>query len=654
MTKHTTWIYGLVILCVILLHGTGHRYGLPYVEHYDEGRIFYNAALQRGAAEGEVDLPAYPPALLWMHGIIQPITEQITGRPSELEMGATIGILRLLAVLSNALSAAVLVWCGRRVTGLWAVGLLAAAAWTTAPDTLYNTVIGLTEPYLILTSLLALAWALAALYEKSERAALLSVVAGLVGVMFKYSAFPSLGFGVSVALWLAWNDRRWLRPLALQAVLIIGTAVFLLTLGGGIGTLLGWSPESQAFTQGGLARILDLSWWQRIVEPALGQLRWSIPAFLALAFGGTVALIRLPDRNRRLIWVGLLFFIVCMLALTIAYLAYMEGVYRYVTPISPFISLLISLAIANILQALMQGQETSSKGMRNWPALVYLVIGVLWLAPVLPTTFSILQERTRPDTRAALADWSLPVLTEPYQIILQDSRDERTFVRDRAGYRGLWHWQRWEEPFQQSPEAWRAENVNWLMATEETYQRLTETDEGRAWADDILLLKSFPPAGETWRGPSLWFYRLTPPMTAADTLWNETVRLTGYDLERNDTAWSDETLEIQAGDTLSFTGYWQAAQTPSANLHVFLHIRPAEDLTQVVAQADGPPVAQRPTTTWTDPQETFIGTPYSITWPDVPKGDYVFIIGLYDLATGARWINADGSDGWTVLPIRAE
>jgi hypothetical protein len=435
--------------------------------------------------------------------------------------------------------------------------------------------------------------------------------------------------------------------------LIMGTALFLLSIGGGVGALLGWSPESQAFTQGGLARIADLTWWRSVGGPALDQLRLSPLATLVIAIGGTAAVIRLRDHIQRVVWFGLLFFIVCITAITMAYIAYMEGVYRYVTPISPFIALAVSVAIGCIVQAIFQRRDPTKRETHYLPTLVCLIIGVIWIAPILPNTLSIVQERTRPDTRAALADWSLPILTEPYETILQDSRDERTFVRDRAGYRGLWQWQRWEDPFQQSVEAWRAEGVNWLMATQKSYTHITETDEGRAWASDILFLKSFPPEGEIWRGPALRFYRLTPPMNTTDVTWAQSVHLMGYDLTKNGSAWTNETLSMQPGAALAFTGYWQALQTPATDLHLFMHVRPADDLTQVVAQLDGLPVEMRPTTTWNDPHETLIGTTYSLTWPDLPEGDYVLIIGVYDLATGARLLTDDGADGWSVLPIHS-
>jgi len=284
---------------------------------------------------------------------------------------------------------------------------------------------------------------------------------------------------------------------------------------------------------------------------------------------------------------------------------------------------------------------------------VFAFIAVIWTVLILPTSLGIVQDRARPDTRAALADWSLPILTTPYQTILQDSRDVRPFVRDRAGYRGLWHSQRWEDPLEQLPAAWRAEGANWLMATEETQERLTQTDEGRKWAAEGLFLKSFPPEGERWRGPALWFYRLTPPMTAVDVVWGETVHLVGYDVLKNDSAWPDNS-DMQAGDTLTFAGYWRATTTPPADLHLFIHVRPADDLTQVVEQVDGLPVDMRPTTTWDDTQETLIGTAYSLIWPDLPTGDYVLIIGLYDLATGVRWLTTEGSDDWSMMPIHSK
>jgi len=643
--KREGWIYAAVIMIVLLVHGTGYRYGLPYVEGYDEARLFYNAAIQRGAANGNVDLPGYPPAFLWLHHIVQPLMERITHRTAELDMGLTIGFLRGLAVLANAISTALIVWCGRRISGMWGVGLLAAAAWAIAPDTLYNTVIALTEPYIILTSLLALALALYALYEASQRAAVLSVLAALVGVMFKYSAFPVLGLGVGVALWHLRTERRWFRVLLLQGGLIVVTAAFLFVVADASMLISGNHPETATFTHGGVTRLFDLSWWQMVGGTAIRQLRLGEGVTFVLLLGGTIALLRRRDAKLWLAMIGLSGFIIVLVALTIMYITYTEGVYRYTAPIAPFISLLVCLALWLI--GTMGWQDTSWSRFRI--PILFGVCAALWLLPTLRITASILQERTRPDTRAALADWSLPILTTESQTILQDSRDVRVFVRDRAGYRGLWQWQKWVDQLSQTPAQWRTQNINWAMATQTTQDRLTQTDGGRAWADDALLLKSFPPTGEVWRGPTLWFYRLTPPQIRTDITWNQTIRLVGYDLtgtEKMAQSW-------HGGDTLTFTGYWQALQAPSADVHLFVHVRPSEDLTQVVTQADGLPLDNRPSSTWTDAHETVIGTSYSITLPsDIAAGEYVLIIGLYDGATGARWITQAGDDGWEIRRIQ--
>jgi hypothetical protein len=57
-----------------------------------------------------------------------------------------------------------------------------------------------------------------------------------------------------------------------------------------------------------------------------------------------------------------------------------------------------------------------------------------------------------------------------------------------------------------------------------------------------------------------------------------------------------------------------------------------------LAQADGTPtVPDRPTLTWSDPSETLISLPLTITIPaNLEAGDYRVFVGLYNYVTGER------------------
>jgi hypothetical protein len=85
---------------------------------------------------------------------------------------------------------------------------------------------------------------------------------------------------------------------------------------------------------------------------------------------------------------------------------------------------------------------------------------------------------------------------------------------------------------------------------------------------------------------------------------------------------------------------------------MFVHLYPA-DITELLAQYDGPPsVPNRPTLTWDDPEELYIGQDNTLTIPeDLEAGDYRMAVGLYDLTTFQRLLSEDGADFFTI-PIR--
>lgn len=117
------------------------------------------------------------------------------------------------------------------------------------------------------------------------------------------------------------------------------------------------------------------------------------------------------------------------------------------------------------------------------------------------------------------------------------------------------------------------------------------------------------------------------------------IRFAGYDLDRAD--WIP-------GQTIQLTLHWQAMAPISTNYKVFTHLIAVSGESNpgtrspVWAQIDGEPVGgSRPTTGW-QAGET-IDDLYGLQLPgNIPPGDYVIEVGMYDPATMAR------------LPVRDE
>lgn len=648
----TSWRwFGLLLIgiasCGLLLHLTGYNYGLPYVEEYDEGRLFYNGYVLRGVAPGLApDLPGYPPGIFFLHALIQPIFEAASGRPAELEMGLTIGALRFLAALANFCSVMLLGLCARKLAGN-AAGLLAALAWWGLPAVLYNTVIALTEPWQIVCYMAAMYLALDALQYHRPRSAFLSVVAGLAAVLFKYSAFPVLGLGVGVALWQCLvpprldakpaGRRRWWLTLAAQAVAIGAVAGYLfLVYGAGRDAA---HPETAAFLSGGAAKLTNLTEVGVIIEKALEQINLTPPVFLGWLLVGAVVHLRYSAAWQRLGLVLVAGFWLITTVFVVTYLVYWQGLNRYVIAASPMGVLWVAVSVAQTGRWLTGFIKPKAPRLAQTMFVVGIsVFAVAWLLPPLRGAIAIVQERALPDTRGALMNWSLPVLRTEYSVILTDDRELRVFSRDRGGYRGLWLFTKHANLFEKSLADWQAENIAYVLASGDQLQaQLMGTPQGTDYLDDLLLLKQFPPVNDKqkWRGQDLYFYRIGRMQFEAAALFGQTIRWVGYDL----------TGTMQRGQTLQFTPYWQAPAAPTADYNVYLHLRPAHDAAQLVTQADGQPVFNRPSRTWVDPGETLIGETFALTLPaEMPAGSYVLVMGLYDYQTGGRLITDEGQD----------
>lgn len=100
---------------------------------------------------------------------------------------------------------------------------------------------------------------------------------------------------------------------------------------------------------------------------------------------------------------------------------------------------------------------------------------------------------------------------------------------------------------------------------------------------------------------------------------NGEITLLGYDLSSRN---------LQPGDTITLTLYWQANRRLPHSYTVFLHL--LDEMGQVAAQSDGPPRdGQLPTTCWLD--EEIVADEHSIALDAVAPGQYTLQAGMYRL-----------------------
>lgn len=127
----------------------------------------------------------------------------------------------------------------------------------------------------------------------------------------------------------------------------------------------------------------------------------------------------------------------------------------------------------------------------------------------------------------------------------------------------------------------------------------------------------------------------------ASAEWGNFARLAG--------AAFPEELETWSGGSLLVTLHWEAAGPADQDYSVFLHM--VDQAGRVVAQADGyPRNGERPATSW-QAGETVIDQRRIMLPPDLPAGDYQFVLGWYNWQTNERLPLADSDQDAVTLPV---
>jgi hypothetical protein len=178
------------------------------------------------------------------------------------------------------------------------------------------------------------------------------------------------------------------------------------------------------------------------------------------------------------------------------------------------------------------------------------------------------------------------------------------------------------------------------MMGEEDWQTFYNRPEDRAFIDQLTLIKKIPLL-PGYRGQTVYFYRMLPPQVPARFNYGNQISLVGYDIASG--------TELKTGETLRLRPYWRIQGKPRTNYSVFVHLTPPDE-PKLLAQDDGPPVSvDRPTLTWDDPGELFIGRDIALTIPaSVEPGKYQVAIGLYDYLTGQRLTDENGKDSFVI------
>ena len=642
-------LWHAALLCVLgialLLLLTGYDAGLPLYESVDERHNLDEIYILRGLKDAPLWKPGYPPGILYLNYGAQLVAEFSTGQSAWDQACRVIQNVRLTGIVAN-LGTALLIALTARKLGGDSAGLLAALGWLIAPRVLAQNQFGFPQVYEALTYMLALYLAIRALETRQPRYALLSVLAGLAAVLFKYVTFPVLGLGVGAALWnLRVDGRRWLKVLAAQFVLIALVAAGLLAFSG-FGALAGSGHvETNRFIDEGLIDLLNPQTLQYVYENAAGQLGFSLLMLALLLIIGTLAYWRRAAAWQRLGWLGTVGLGLLHVGLLAAYLVHEDGIDRNILSSSGLFAVMIAVSMMSIGRWL--------GVLLRQPVLQYTTMGALalgWLVPQGISGLDWVQFRSLPVSYAGLVAWA--DAEHPQEAMLVN--DHRPFIREwNCATSPLGRTTVWQESLTDWPiEHWLQQDVYYAVLTQSQVDTMRATPKGQAYLQQMTLVRQFPPPGEkkqwrTWRRGSeetIAVYQLwsDEPEVESSVVFGDEIQLVGRDLD----------VEADEG-TINLQLYWEPLAAPDGDYNVFVHLTPVGMPEDILAQYDGPPAHAdlRTTSTWDNPGETFISNDITLTIPpDLAPGTYRLRFGLYDWRSGQRLETSSGQDA-VAIPI---
>lgn len=621
-------LLGFTLILRLLTYG----FSLPYIDHPDEPNYYLAAQEVRGLFDNQGYYDHAPPAYIYLATVVQVLTEPLGAQG----MAAQVRLLRLLAVLLNLGTLVFIALAARRAGGERA-GVVGGLLWAVSPLILVNGVYALPDPPVYFLASLAIWLAGEALAFPGRGVRFVwAVIAGTLAVAFK-AYLPLFVPGIVAALLITvrewWQgERRGLRYLAWQVGIVALTMLWVVfgvgfaptaaigPVDGGADTLL------HTIREGAVTRLLDPAIFLNNLRFALEPL--DVTGALAMLGLGVTAVVVARMVQRRAPAVRLdsalmiAAYVVIAAWIVAAYTRVDRDTIRYMIPASVGLCVLVGMAFAQVVALV------PAPGRLIASAVLLFVLGVLVLLPQLRQDLIIVRDRGRTDQRADLRFWAEITLdTGP---VLVTQANEKTFNNIWSGM-PVSRWFDWlvvDNVAAHPADYWRKERgMRYVLLTEGDRASLQEAETGRAFLDDLLLLREFPERPDR-RGPGLIIYRLWPMQTPLNVRFGPAIRLVGYDVEDAD---------LTPGGVLTLHLYWQAENTPPGDYSLFVHLTPL-DSRSPLAQVDGPPARlERPTPSWNAPSETLVSQPIVLSLPpDLPAGEYRVLVGLYDYMSGAR------------------
>ncbi len=588
-----------------------YDYGLPYIEYIDEVQLYWYGQTARGLTDLKANnIRTYPPAIVQMHVFIQNALEA----RGESGLAMTVRSLRLLAVGSNLIGIILLGIAARLVAGDVA-GWAAALMWAFIPVLVERSILAIPESFVYpLFALNLIFLALACLRNWRWAFACLGTT-GLI-LLFEYRLFVTAVPALFVLMQVFARRYGWRITVVLSFILT--------TIG-----ILAFYQIIPVNYQRWLLRVLTTELWNL---PLLYQHFYetlstvNLPGFVIMVGLGSVVwsiVHRHNWRQQRPILLGLLLLLatLIMLSSSAIHWTHDRGVrIQHVLPASAVLIMIMSMAFGQIMAV------PASRWLR-WS--VVLIVATIVLGPQIVSLRALVNDREVQNWQVIIRQWA-DVNLSPGTVIVYDEHG-RTFNPNWGGIQGRQWFDWWvtEDILEYPLEEWVDDRVMTYTLLPIPQQRQLESSEaGRDLLSQMLRLRDFvhPP---TRREPEGIFYRLWRMEHELEINFGDQIILTGYDQQ--------PTTDLQPGDTVEFTLYWQAATTPADNYQLFMHLVPLDEYAVLAQHDSSPAVPERLTLTWTEPSETLISPPFPLTLPpDLPSGEYRVMVGLYKFETGVR------------------
>ncbi|MBI1279979.1 MAG: hypothetical protein GC179_17765 [Anaerolineaceae bacterium] len=604
---------------------TGYQHGLPFIDYPDEMTMWTRG---RATIDSSWDMfqPEYPPGMVWLSALVQQV-EIAQGDPYINPAGAT-QIGRFTSVMAFTVTLLLIMLLTRALlTGVvipavkLAAVVTAGLTWMLLPLAVLHARYAMPDCWLCMWFVASVLAAVQAWKRQSEGWLWLSLALGILATLFKWQA-AVIFVATGIACLRFWPRRQqFIRIIIVYGVIVGAFSIWVVfvrhALEGGLympGTKPGFPTP---FT------VLD-----NLAYQATDIGSWVLFGLLPL-----IGLILLAvKRLRQAVYlVPVLMLPAVILALDLILSINGSRLFpRHYLPALALLAVLSGIGAALSLHAI--GNILVKKSLQI--SLVGLVVVGLVL-PVLGMagdTLKLTQEQLRPDRRVSLMDW-IGANALDYPLMVTDV-NLAAAVDPLYGYRGQKvttpEWGAYIHANEVTDEKLAAQHIHYLIASPSTLftQLKTLLTPIITHGDDL-----------SWRGETWTVYRvgevsgLKPPNEYIT--FGDTIQLRGFAVDES---------EVCAGQTVTIHTAWGAVKPPQRYYAYFMHLANL-DQGELSTPINGqqPVGDNRPTITWTRPEELLIAPEVSVpVAADIMPGRYELWLGLFEPEGTERLYLPDG------------